>query len=409
MVSLHAFVLAAALAASNDATTARLQRRLVWPLPLHGADPGATHAGRLSDAPCERRQEPGSGAAIRHRTDPLFCAGQPGREVQRVVGATSFEQLVQMFQQVGVWAGATGCRQHARAIARSFASAISAGSPTAQHSRRHESVGGRSVNGPGAAMPPSQTSTTSLPDQQLTPAQRLALQATVRLRVSDDTGQSKGTGTIIDVHGDEALIVTCGHIFRESQGQGEILVDLFAPGSHGPLPGHLLLYECDQRDFGLVSIRLNVPVTPVKVATTTYHPRPGEPIFSVGCDHGADPTVRPAPSLPSTVTSGHRTSRSMDIRSRAAAVADCSPAMAESSGSAMPPTCRTIGGSTRHCRQYTWLWTESGSVRFTCSRIPINHVSQQHPTPVTAAPGRRRACPSPCPAHRLDPHRALPS
>ena len=66
--------------------------------------------------------------------------------------------------------------------------------------------------------------------QQLTSIQQLALQATVRVRVTDPDGTSKGTGTIIDLHGDEALILTCGHIFRASQGSGQIEVDLFAPG-----------------------------------------------------------------------------------------------------------------------------------------------------------------------------------
>ncbi len=46
------------------------------------------------------------------------------------------------------------------------------------------------------------------------------------------------------------------------------------------------------RDFALVSIRPDVPVTPIRVASTDYHARPGEPIFSIGCDHGANPTVR---------------------------------------------------------------------------------------------------------------------
>ena len=63
-------------------------------------------------------------------------------------------------------------------------------------------------------------------------AQQQALEATVRLRVVDATGVSHGTGTIIDVHGDEALVLTCGHIFRESQGRGEIFVELFVARSH---------------------------------------------------------------------------------------------------------------------------------------------------------------------------------
>jgi hypothetical protein len=122
--------------------------------------------------------------------------------------------------------------------------------------------------------------------------QQQALQATVRLCVSDATGRSHGTGTIIDVHGDEALVLTCGHIFRQSRGQGEISVELCVPGARSPVRGELLAYDADQRDVGLVTIRPGVAVHPVRVASTDFHPQPGDPVFSVGCDHGARPTVR---------------------------------------------------------------------------------------------------------------------
>ena len=51
--------------------------------------------------------------------------------------------------------------------------------------------------------------------------------ATVRLRVHDGHGYGAGTGTIIDTHGEEALVLTCGHLFRETDGKGKIEVDLF--------------------------------------------------------------------------------------------------------------------------------------------------------------------------------------
>ena len=38
---------------------------------------------------------------------------------------------------------------------------------------------------------------------------------------------SLGTGTVIDCRQGEALILTCGHIFRDSAGKGRIEVDLF--------------------------------------------------------------------------------------------------------------------------------------------------------------------------------------
>ena len=120
-----------------------------------------------------------------------------------------------------------------------------------------------------------------------------ALAATVRLRVEDATGFGFGTGTIIDTHESEALVVTCGHIFRESQGKGKIVADLFAAGASQPVEGQLIAYDLD-RDIALVSVRVNVPVTPVMVAPPSYTVRPQDQVFSIGCDKGAEPSVRPS-------------------------------------------------------------------------------------------------------------------
>jgi thiol-disulfide isomerase/thioredoxin len=120
---------------------------------------------------------------------------------------------------------------------------------------------------------------------------RAALAASVRLKVEDASGYGFGTGTIIDTHGDEALVVTCGHIFRESQGKGRIMVDLFAPGATQPVVGELLACDLD-RDIALVGIKPGVTVTPVAVAPAGYAVQPRDRVFTVGCDKGADATVR---------------------------------------------------------------------------------------------------------------------
>jgi hypothetical protein len=70
------------------------------------------------------------------------------------------------------------------------------------------------------------------------------------------------------------------------------MVEMFLPGGTRPVPGRLLAYEADDRDVGLVAIRPEVPVRPMPVASTDYRPQRGEPVFSVGCDHGAAPTIR---------------------------------------------------------------------------------------------------------------------
>ncbi|HTN76797.1 MAG TPA: trypsin-like peptidase domain-containing protein, partial [Pirellulaceae bacterium] len=118
-----------------------------------------------------------------------------------------------------------------------------------------------------------------------------ALAATVRLRVEDAGGHSFGTGTIIDCVKDEALVITCGHIFRESKGQGKIIVDLHAPGSKEPVMGQLISFDLT-RDIALVSIRPGVAIKPVVVASDPRRAVESSRVFSIGCDHGRDPSVR---------------------------------------------------------------------------------------------------------------------
>lgn len=122
-------------------------------------------------------------------------------------------------------------------------------------------------------------------------AQDRLLAASVRLRIEDGNGHSYGSGTIIDTRGEDALVLTCGHVFRDSQGKGRVTVDLFAPGSPKGLVGEVIAYDLES-DVGLVSIRPGVPVTVARVAPLGVTPRPGEPVFNTGCNNGDDPTLR---------------------------------------------------------------------------------------------------------------------
>ena len=115
--------------------------------------------------------------------------------------------------------------------------------------------------------------------------------ATVRLRVKDPKGASCGSGTVIDARGGKALILTCGHIFRESQGNGPITVDLFGPGGSQQVSGTMYSYDLD-RDVGLVVIDAPGRVATARVAPPGYRLARGTPVISVGCDDGGAPTAR---------------------------------------------------------------------------------------------------------------------
>ncbi len=130
-------------------------------------------------------------------------------------------------------------------------------------------------------------------NQPRTASERLALQATVRLKVEDPEGISYATGTVIHSHGGESLVMTCGHVFRDSRGKGVITAEYgFDTGQLKTGPGELISYDAKARDIAVVAIRTPVPITPVPIAPREATVERGNDIFSLGCDHGQSPTIR---------------------------------------------------------------------------------------------------------------------
>lgn len=146
-----------------------------------------------------------------------------------------------------------------------------------------------------AEAPRQPRSLPSDPAPALDPAARQALEArllaaTARLRVEGGTGVSLGTGTVIDCRQGEALILTCGHIFRDSAGKGRVEVDLFSPGGERGLAGQVIAWDL-KRDLALVSIFTDATVEPVHVGGVERSTATGEPVVTVGCNGGQDPTI----------------------------------------------------------------------------------------------------------------------
>ena len=117
------------------------------------------------------------------------------------------------------------------------------------------------------------------------------ISASVRLRVEDPQGHSCGSGTIIDTWGSQALVLTCDHIFRDSQRKGKIEIDLFGPDSSQRVPGRLISYD-DKADVGLVAFDVPGPVKTARVAPRGYRIAAGDSAVSVGCNNGDRPSTR---------------------------------------------------------------------------------------------------------------------
>jgi hypothetical protein len=142
---------------------------------------------------------------------------------------------------------------------------------------------------PARTAPPA-NAPPALPPGDLAALEQRLLAATARLRVDDGKGVSLGTGTVIDCREGEALVLTCGHIFRDSRGQGRVEVDLFGPGAPRGLAGQVISWDL-KRDLALVSIFTDVRIEPAKVGGSQRTTAAGEAVVTVGCDGGQDPTI----------------------------------------------------------------------------------------------------------------------
>lgn len=125
--------------------------------------------------------------------------------------------------------------------------------------------------------------------------ERRFLEATVKVSVQDPDGTSAGTGTMVDSRGGEALVLTCGHLFRSSQGKGPITVTLYQVGPTGvavrtTVPGNLIDFDLD-RDLALVSIRAEGPLQTVPIGPKGVTLAPGAAVSTVGCNNGQHPTA----------------------------------------------------------------------------------------------------------------------
>ena len=125
-----------------------------------------------------------------------------------------------------------------------------------------------------------------------TAARENAYRSTVRLKIDERGAVSYATGTVIHIHNNEALVVTCGHAFRENRGKGSITGHSgFADGKKNNLTGNLLYYDAGANDVALLVVKPATGLVASEIAAPTYKAKRGEQFFSFGCNHGQDPSV----------------------------------------------------------------------------------------------------------------------
>jgi thiol-disulfide isomerase/thioredoxin len=295
MVWLQAAFLATVFSAAGD--TVLLDFYADWCGPCRAMDPtiSALAAEGVPVRKVNIDRDPQMAGQFSVTSIPCYVMLVDGQEVDRVVGGTTYSRLKRMCE-LGL-AQRTQQQQPPLALAQNTTPATrppaafpaqqsglplrtAAGQPV--HSPAPPPLPGRQPSVPGGWYP--QRATEPSPDDAL-------IAASVRLRIEDANGHSCGSGTIIDAREGEALILTCGHIFRESKGIGRIEVDLFGPEGIQQVAGKLVSYNLD-RDVGLLSIRTPGPVATAPVAPAGYRIGPGDSVVSVGCNNGDRPTAR---------------------------------------------------------------------------------------------------------------------
>lgn len=127
------------------------------------------------------------------------------------------------------------------------------------------------------------------------------LAASVRIRVTDETGVNFGSGTIIDSRVGRTTILACGHIFQPQPAKGKnkdsgvktVEVDIFLSDQRfQTYVGKVLGYDLEG-DVGVVTIPTagSLPTTPIAPLSDT--PAVDASLVSIGCGGGGTPLEEP--------------------------------------------------------------------------------------------------------------------
>jgi S1-C subfamily serine protease len=212
---------------------------------------------------------------------PTVVLIRNGREVDRLIGEPQFDELVRRML-------AASSVDSIRVLANPNDSSVVRGqSPSAAVPLSEVSASTNQALSPASHPLMSMERNRTAPRPPSNPAE-----ATVRIRVDEPQHEAIGTGTIIDTFQGEALVLTCGHLFRDTRGGTRILVETFIGGQPRTYHATLIDFQAGESDIGLISFRPEGSVPTARLMNHREKLNEGEAVYSWGCDHGTNPSRR---------------------------------------------------------------------------------------------------------------------
>lgn len=304
--------------------------------------------------------------AIRYgiRQTPTFVVVSGGRELTRLVGIQSAAQL-----QAALATDPSGPlfpTNSKTQLDGSISAPQTRLAPiNASEQFRSASIGAASTAGTHRASFQSE----AMPSQIAADAAERARAATVRIKVHDGHGYGVGTGTIIDTHGEEALVLTCGHLFRDTDGKGRVEVEIFVAGQIKSVAGQVIDYDADDKDIALIAMRPGMTVYPVAVIGTGQTPVNGQTVFSYGCDRGDDPSRRDTRITGVNKYNQHKQMSNLEIAG--------APIDGRSGGGLFDHTGRLIGVcNSADYKTDIGIYTGPGSIHWQLDRVNMSALYQ---------------------------------
>lgn len=198
----------------------------------------------------------------RIHTAPTTVLTQGGREVDRILGPVIWTEL------------------YRRMIRFSAPDSIRNSSPAPNQNKPKVDVD---------SLVPMRRSVAPLAPE---PLQSDPARATVRIMVDEPDSHAIGSGTVIQWDAQGAVVLTCGHLFRDRTPKSIITVERFENGTPVKYRAELIDYQIEDVDIGLLLFHPNQYVPVAQVAQHVENLAQGDPVYSMGCDHGQAPSRR---------------------------------------------------------------------------------------------------------------------